>query len=253
MRLAYCDDEEIQLEYMHELCEEWAAQAAEPLTYCGYRSAKEMLFENAESYPFDLLLLDIDMEEMSGMELARCIRKRDDAIPIIFLTNRREYVFEGYEVRALRYLLKPIDKEKLFPVLDGLCAASNQEKGYLIIPVAGEMIKLEQSDILYAEANGHYVTIHTAEEDYEIKKPIRELADEISHTASGKENFIFSHRSFLVNLAHIERVMRADCLLSDDSRIPVSRNCYKGVNEAFIRYYQERNNQYANSVLDKIF
>lgn len=237
MRLAYCEDEKIQLEYMHTLCEEWAMQMGEPLTYCGYRSAKEMLFENMENYPFDLLMLDIDMEGMSGMELARCIRKTDEAIPIIFLTNRKEYVFEGYEVRALRYLLKPIDKEKLFPILNELCAAAKQEKNYLIISVAGEHIKLEQKEILYVEANGHYLTIHTLQEAYEIKKPLSELMEEISHTTDGREHFISSHRSFWVNLAHIERVMRTECLLSDGSKIPVSRSCYKAVNEAFIQYY----------------
>lgn len=237
VRLAYCDDEEIQLEYVHALCKQWAAQAAEPLKYCAYKSAKEMLFENMESYPFDLLMLDIDMEGMSGMELARSIRKKDDAVPIIFLTNRREYVFEGYEVRALRYLLKPLDKEKLFPILDELCAASKKEKDYLIVSLAGENIKLDQRDILSVEANGHYLTIHTAEGDYEIKKPLGELAEELSHTAEGKQSFISSHRSFLVNLAHIERVTRTECLLSNGSTVPVSRNCYKAINEAFIRYY----------------
>ena len=238
MRLAYCDDEEIQLEYVQKLVETWAARTGEPVTYLAYKSAKELLFENEESYPFDLLILDIDMEGMNGMELARKIRKRDEKLPILFLTNRREYVFEGYEVQALRYLLKPLDEEKIFPLLDEPCTAEKEEKEYLIFSVAGENRKIELRDILYVEANGHYLKIHTKQESCEIKKSLADMLGELSKTGRGKTDFVTMHRSFFVNLAHMERVMRTECILSDGSSVPISRNCYKAVNEAFIRYYR---------------
>lgn len=232
MRLAYCDDEEIQLEYVQKLAETWAARYGESMTYLAYKSAKELLFENMDNYPFDLLILDIDMDGMNGMELAHKIREKDAKLPILFLTNRKEYVFEGYEVQALRYLLKPLDEEKLFPILDELCTMEKKEKEYVILSIAGENIKLEQDEIFYVEVNGHYLMIHTAKDAYEVKMSLAEMAETLT------DAFVATHRSFMVNLEHVERVMRTECLLSDGSSVPISRNCYKAVNEAFIQYYR---------------
>lgn len=232
MRLAYCDDEEIQLEYMQRLAEHWAKQMGVSLTYCAYKSAEELLFENTEGYPFDLLILDIDMQGMSGMELARKIRTKDDKIPILFLTNKREYVFEGYEVQALRYLLKPISEEKLFPLLNEVCTAAREEVQSLIVSSDGEHCKIAVSDILYLEADGHYVRIHTVKRDYMVKRAFTELSGELA------DGFVLTHRSYLVHLLHVERVQRAECILSDGSSVPVSRNSYKALNEAFIRYWK---------------
>ena len=234
MRLAYCDDEEIQLEYMQRLAEQWAGQTGVSLTYCAYKSAEELLFENAEGYPFDLLILDIDMRGMDGMALARKIREKDAKIPILFLTNKREYVFEGYEVKALRYLLKPMSEEKLFPLLSEVHTAAREDGQSLIVSVDGEHCKIAVSDILYLEADGHYVRIHTVKRDYMVKRAFTELAAELA------DGFVSTHRSYLVHLFHVERVQRTECILSDGSSIPVSRNSYKAVNEAFIRYWKDR-------------
>ena len=240
MRLAYCDDEEIQLEYMQRLAEHWAKQTGVSLTYCAYKSAEELRFENTEGYPFDLLILDIDMQGMdgmpgmSGMELARKIRTKDSRIPILFLTNKREYVFEGYEVQALRYLLKPISEEKLFPLLNEVCATAREEVQSLIVPADGEHCKIAVADILYLEAEGHYVRIHTVKRDYTVKRAFAELTGELTN------GFVLTHRSYLVHLRHVERVQRTECILSDDSSVPVSRNSYKAVNEAFIGYWKDR-------------
>ena len=234
MRLAYCDDEEIQLEYMQRLAEQWAEQAGVSLTYYAYKSAEELLFENAEGYPFDLLILDIDMQGMDGMALARKIRERDAKIPILFLTNKREYVFEGYEVQALRYLLKPMSEEKLFPLLNEVYMAAREEVQSLIVSTEGEHYKIAVSDILYLEADGHYVRIHTVKRDYVVKKAFTELAEVLA------DGFVATHRSYLVHLLYVERVQRTECVLSDGSSIPVSRNSYKAVNEAFIKYWKDR-------------
>lgn len=251
MYLAYCDDEPVQLEYVKRLAEQWAEETGAPLYFGAYQSAEEILFENGESYPYDLLILDIEMKEMDGMELARQIRKKDERLPILFLTNRKEYVFEGYEVHALRYLLKPLDAGKLFPILDEISAAGQREKEYLIASVAGERIKIVTDDILYLEAHGHSVMLHTRTGDYEVKKTLTEISEELPvgkkteafegnrDTAIEENSFVSTHRSFLGNLRHMERITRTECVLSDGSTIPVSRNSYKALNDAFIAYYKK--------------
>jgi len=247
MKIAYCDDEQVQLDYLEKHIREWSVKSGISCDFAGYESAKELLFEHPERIPFDLLILDIDMQGMDGMELARNIRMRDKSVPILFLTNRKEYVFEGYEVNALRYLLKPVTAEKLEPVLAELSKGGTEEKRYLIENIDGENRKIALTDILYAEAEGHYVHLHTIEGEFSYKKNISELEKEIAElfadalgSAERKpQMFISTHRSFLVNLGRVERVQRTDCVLEDGSSVPISRNSYKAVNEAFISFYKE--------------
>ena len=84
MNIAYCEDEKIQLEYMEQLIRKWADEGNDTVTYFGYGSAKELLFEHPDSFPFDLLLLDIDMDGMDGMALARRSGKKIKNFPSFF-------------------------------------------------------------------------------------------------------------------------------------------------------------------------
>ena len=106
--------------------------------------------------------------------------------------------------------------------------------------MGGETVKIPVDTIYSVEAKGHYIRLHTSVGDYEYKKNLSEIAEELAKDQPGqKTEFISTHRSFLVSLAAVERVQRTECILCDGSSVPVSRNAYKSVNEAFIRYYME--------------
>ena len=172
---------------MEQLIKKWADEGNDTVTYFGYGSAKELLFEHPDSFPFDLLLLDIDMDGMDGMALAKEIRKKDQKLPIVFLTNRSEYVFEGYEVGALRYLLKPVEETKLFSLLGEISYALGKERRYLIENVGGETVKIPVDTIYSVEAKGHYIRLHTSAGDYEYKKNLSEIAEELAKDQPIKE------------------------------------------------------------------
>lgn len=232
MRIAYCDDEKIQYIFLQELVEQWESAGNKHCDITVYASAEEMLFENEGSFSFDFILLDIELERMNGVELARKIRQIDKNVTIAFLSNNREYVYEGYEVGAVRYLLKPLTQQQLFPLLDLVQKSLKEEKQYIIIGVSGEMRKLAVDDICYVEALGHYIAIHTNSQTYELKMNINDMYDKLNR------NFIATHRSYLVNLSHIEQITKTNCRLSGGMQIPISRNSYKAVNQAFIQFYQ---------------
>lgn len=109
---------------------------------------------------------------MNGMEIAKKIREIDENIEIVFLTNRREFVFEGYEVNALRYCVKPISDEKLNEILRKVITQKREEKCYLIEKQDGEMRKIDLSTVFYIEANGHYIQINTRQGHYQFKKQL---------------------------------------------------------------------------------
>ena len=140
----------------------------------------------------------------------------------------------------MRYLLKPVEETKLFSLLDENSYALGKERRYLIENVGGETVKIPVDTIYSVEAKGHYIRLHTSVGDYEYKKNLSEIAGELMENQPEQaEKFVCTHRSFIVSLAAVERVQRTECILSDGSSVPVSRNAYKSVNEAFIRYYME--------------
>ena len=97
MRIAYCEDEPAQRSRMELLLRTFAERKRLPLTVEAFSDSAAFLFQYPGSYPFDLIFLDIDLGGMDGMALARKIRETDSEVPILFLTNHKEYVFEGYE------------------------------------------------------------------------------------------------------------------------------------------------------------
>lgn len=231
MRIAYCDDEPIQGIFLKNVVARWESQNNVSCAITIYGSAEEMLFENPDTFPFDIIILDIELDRMNGIELARAIRTVDQNVLIAFLSNSREYVFQGYEVQAVRYFVKPLSEEQLFPVLDMVSRASAR-KEYIIVGGTGEKRKLNLEDIIYVEALGHYINIYTEKANYEVKMNMNEIAEKL------KGSFVSTHRSYLANLHHIEKIAKAECHLKGGYTIPVSRGAYKQVNQEFISFYR---------------
>lgn len=236
LRICYCEDEPAQVLAMKQILLKWPEAA---LTV--YSSAEAFLFEHGlgakpagsaqqPACPFDLLILDIQLDQMSGMELAKRVRQWDASVAIIFLTNDPAYVFAGYEVAAARYFMKPLSEEKLFPVLRELEEKQTTEKKYWIFTMDGEKVKLDTEQMISIEAVGHYIKIQTAVQCFEIKKSLQEAARELPDT-----EFISPHRSYLVQIKAIRRITRISLILENGQEIPLSRNRYQEVNEAFIR------------------
>ena len=217
MKIAYCEDEKIQKEILEESLGRWGKT-----DLISYESAEQMLFECDGRYPFNLIILDIQMKKQNGMELARRIRQTDAQVPLLFLTAMKEYVFEGYEVKALRYLIKPVQDAALFAILDEIQSADQR-----FVLLNGSRINL--NDLIYVEAEAHYC--HLVFEDHRQKEKIgiRELKTMLDET------FVMIHRSYLVNIAKVDQIRRED-LSASSFTLPIARSQLKIVNEAFIRY-----------------
>ena len=217
MNIAYCEDEKIQKEILEELLCRWGK-----VDLVWYESAEQMLFECDGRYPFDLIILDIQMRNQNGMELARQIRRADPQVPLLFLTATKEYVFEGYEVNALRYLIKPIQPSQLFAILDEIQASTKRS-----ILLNGNRIDLNV--LVYVEAEAHYC--HLVFEDHRQKEKIgiRELKTMLD------DSFVMIHRSYLVNIAKVDQIRREE-LSAGSFTLPVARSQLKTVSEAFMEY-----------------
>ena len=113
-----CDDEPQQAGFLQRLTADWAKRRAFKLHITQYHSAEELLFAYDADKRVDILLLDIELPGISGMELARRVRQSDRQLQIVFVSGYSDYLADGYEVEALHYLLKPVSAQKLDAVLD---------------------------------------------------------------------------------------------------------------------------------------
>lgn len=236
LRILFCDDEPAQEFYFREALKIWEEKRKDTVSVRMFHSAEEVLFELGDTVPYDLLVLDIQMQRMNGMELARAIREKDRKVAIAFVTNDPGFVFQGYEVEAAGYLMKPVQPEQLCDLLDRIVEKKGREQRYLIFRHAGEDCRLAEDEILYLESDGHYLRIHGTGQVYEIKGKLQETARSLEG-----EGWIWPHRSYFVNLDFVEKITRTECVLENQERIPVSRNRYREVSQAFLDYYTGKN------------
>lgn len=227
-RIAVCDDEEEQGRTAGEVISKWSRLSGHACQVRFYPSAEAFLFEYQEDRTCDILLLDIEMEGLSGIELAKRIRREDKRMEIIFLTSHFEFIGEGYEVDALHYLMKPVPEDKLMAVLSKAAERLAEEPLSVVILCEGETIRLYETDILYVEAFLHYISIHTRMGEYKIKESISAFSEKLS------ADFYRIHRSYLASLKHIRKISRTSVIMEDQKELPLARGKYDDINRAFI-------------------
>ena len=167
------------------------------------------------------------MTGMDGVTMAKAVRREDETVQIIFLTGYSDYILEGFEVAALHYLMKPVDREKLFTVLDRAVEKLRKNERALTLELPGELVRVPLYEIRCLEVRQNYVTVH-AKEDYTVKKPLGEFQRELD------ERFFRTGRSCIVNLACVRRVTRTEVFLDGGLTMPLSRGLYDAINRAII-------------------
>ena len=140
------------------------------------------------------------------------------------------FVYMGYEVDALHYLMKPLSENKFMSVLSKAAEKLSIEPPSLIITCDNKTIKLYESDIIYIEAFLHYIIIYTNQEEYKIKESISAFQDKLS------DDFYRTHRSYLVSLKHITKISRTTICVDNGTSLPLARGKYNDINRAFIEH-----------------
>lgn len=230
-KIAICDDEAIICRLLGGIVGKWAEENNIQVRIETFSSSESFLFTYEEDKQFDVLLLDIEMQGMNGVDLAQIIRQQNKSIQIIFITGYMEYISQGYDVEALNYLLKPVNEEKLFEVLDKAMERISVSEKVLYIESTGEMIQLPLHSILYAEVDRNYITIHALGGKFTRKQTLKDLEDELDN------RFFRAGRSFLVNLMYIKRTSKTEVELKNGDIIPLSRGLYEEINQAIINYF----------------
>lgn len=228
-RAAIVDDSAQDGAFVREILTCWADQRGLALDAAVFSSAGRFLFQYAQDKDWDLLLLDIEMGAMDGVTMAKRVREHNEAVQIVFITGYSDYIMEGYEVAALHYLMKPVNRQKLLTVLDRALEKRRQEERCLNLEAYGELVRLPFYEIRYLDVHQNYVTIH-AKADYTVKHTLADFEKELD------SRFCRVGRSMIVNLKYIQRVTKTELRLSDGTVLPLPRGAYEPLNRAIIQH-----------------
>lgn len=233
MRIAICEDDLYQMDLLKKMINQWASDTGNKVEVFGFQSAEEFTFLWQDGVRYDLAFLDIQLGPMNGMELARYIRKKDKTMMLVFSTGVKDFLVKGYEVKAYRYLLKPLKEEAVRKTLTDAkedYALAHAEA--MVIPNSTASIRVFKNEIYYFQIENHYVTAHTLHGDFRFKEKLSNL-----EPALPEPHFCRCHRSFIINLHHTGQVRRDSVDVDNGDVLPVSRNRWASLNECFIAYY----------------
>ena len=231
LKIAVCDDEPKQIEYLTNLVSSWGTQNSHTCVIDTFPSAEAFLFDYAEDKNHDILLLDIEMGTMNGVDLAKTIRQTNDTVQIIFITGFPDFIAEGYEVSALHYLMKPVSEEKLHAVLDKAAANLAKSEKRLCITHDRQTDFIPLSQITYIEAQKQYVEIHTSDALYRMKSSLADIESKLD------EYFSRCQRSFIVNLRYVIRIKNDCVVLKNGVEVPISRGMAEKIGKEIIRLF----------------
>lgn len=199
-----------------------------PLEISVFQSAESLLI----AYPqhADMLILDVQMGKMSGIELARVIRRQDKTVSILFMSNYLQYAVEGYSVNAFRYLLKPISQTQFdHEVRDLLVCLERDRRKTVLLKTRSAQYAAAPQDIWYIETLPEKrLRFHFQNDQMDIPGLIGTWEKQLA-----SQGFFRAHNAYLINLSYIRKIEGSCVVLTNGETLPVSRRRKKALSDAF--------------------
>lgn len=229
MRIAVCEDNKIHRDIMEHLLNRYTAERSIPFELVPYEYGMNFLFDMEEGAYFDVVFLDIYMEDTMGNEIAHKLRSMGYQGEIVFLTASPDFAIESYDVDAGGYLLKPLDYGKFKMVMDRI--TRNMDPNTYQIRQRTTVTKVAYHEILYIESNNSKCILHTESGgEYTVYNTLNNIEKEL-----GDRRFLRCHQSFLVNMDHIKQIGK-QFLLSNGDTVPIRQRGVKAARQAYMAY-----------------
>lgn len=232
-RVGLCDDEKRMLKinnyYMKEIDEEYEEFTLELVNFI---AGKDMV-EYIKKEPLDIAILDVDMIGMDGMEVAKNLKEVNEDIVVFFITGHSEFAVEAFDVDAMGYVMKPVDKEKLERTLLKAVAKvrelkAKEKQRELVITVSNLKKRIPVDDIIYIERVQTQCVIVTKKEEYRVYDTITDLVEKVG------EGFVRASQSFILRVSEITKVTYKEATLKNGMVVSLGRGFTKEVKKAFL-------------------
>ena len=231
IKIAICDDIEYMRQETKKYLLDYSFNREMDYTVAEYESGEELL---QSGVTYDLIFMDYEFEGQgdNGISISRKIRKENSEVTIIFLSSYPQVVFESFEVGTFRFLTKPIDKDKFYSALDSFVNMTKQEKT-LQVRDGGEHHLVKESTILYIEGDGKNCVLHLIDEKRLLycHETLAAIEQRIS-----PEKFYRCIKSYVINLKYVSHYNRAEVVMNNGEKIPLSRKKYKELTEKMTKF-----------------
>lgn len=230
MRIVVLEDNIIEYDKIKNSLENWAENYDIELFLSHFQSG-ESFFDDPNNYnsETDLFLLDIDMGKMNGIDVAKKLRILDYRGDIIFLTAFKDFVFEGYNVHAFNYLVKPLNEDIFFKCLSEI-ENKRHADCYIYRNKQQDAVSIPYHEIISFSVNRHYIDITTTKQVYEQYNNLNKIISILPR------NFVQVHRSYIINLSHVYKLSQNKIHLSNGSTVEVGRTYLKDFKTQYLQY-----------------
>ena len=236
MRVAICDDEKPMQTILENLLDEFGRLRNIDISIDKFDNGHDLLRVLNEK-EYEIVFMDHQMQDIDGMETSRLIRSRNTDCVIIFVSAFPEVAVDSYEVNAFRFIVKPINKEKLFKAIDDHLRSIDYDN-LLILNTNDGKWKIKMSDIIYAEAKGKHTIVRTAQKSFEINIHKKKIEDKLP-----SEKFCRCQRAYIAGFAHINNHTNAEIIFDNGERAQIGKAYYSKFKNAFQEYIMRFNSR----------
>ncbi len=240
IQIGVCDDELPLLQKMEGVVREFCTQNHIFATVRSYEKSQGLLYEIEDGVHFDLLLLDIEMPDMDGMELAGHVRLLLPEVLVIFITSHLEYALDAYELSVFRYIPKADPGGRLLSALSDAVKriGVQQQKSYLIQNQSRiERVPLKNLLYIVHEGKNALLVTNLGEKDktcsYRVRKSLQQVYRELDAA-----EFLFIDRGCIVNLSQVMSVRGSFCILRDGTKLAVSQNRMQELKARLLEFWK---------------
>lgn len=235
MHLIIVEDLAIDQENLADLIRQDCARHREMADLSLYASGEDFL-ANYLPKSCDGLFLDIVLGGLTGIEVAREVRKAEARLPIIFTTTERDYAVDGFAVHAMDYLVKPVTQDRVSWCMDRLRECLTEPSSISLLETSGRghsvPVDVPLDSILYAQCFDHTIQINTVSGVYRTRQSFQDFTDQLPHTG----RFCVCGRGLVVNLSYVTRVLDRELLLKNGDRLSFSRNRRRDIQQAYAEW-----------------
>ena len=231
MNIAIVDDTELEAKIITKLIKEYSAQNKIKSEISYFKKAEDFLIDYTQ-YKFTVIFMDIYMEGISGIEAAKQILQKDSSAIVVFLTSSPDYMADALMMHAFDYLQKPVDKDRLYHLMDDITKRQTSIRQNLIFTYEKTEYSIDINDIISVCSNGHYVEIKVL--SGEVYKPyltFSSVSEELSDN-----RFLLINRGVLVNMDYITGFENGVCNLNDESSLPINIKKKKSLEQIWQNY-----------------
>lgn len=234
MRIAICDDEKSMQNILEKLLDEYSRMRNIDVSIDKFDNGHDLL-RTLNEKEYEIVFMDYQMQVIDGMETSRLIRNNNNECIIIFVSAYPEVAVDSYEVNTFRFIVKPINKEKLFKAIDDYLKSIDYDN-LLILKTHEGTWKIKMSDIVYAEAKGKHTIIRTTQKTFEIHIHLKKIEDKLP-----TEKFCRCQRAYIAGLAHIDNHTNSEIYFDNGERAQIGKVYINKFKRRFQEYVMRYN------------